>query len=139
MKNFLRENWIVMIILVSGVLIIGVIGTNLVKTQIDANFTLKNMERISGNDYVMSIGEETLLDWQVEPEIEGVRLQLPKGLQHLGGELTYKKDNEGVRVRAVKVGKWKLEVGHESAEYSPDRDYFVCIGVTEEDAREFCD
>jgi len=139
MKDFLRENWIVIIILASGVILVGILGTNLVKTQIDATFTLKNMEKISPDNYVMSIGEETLLEWQIEPEMEDVKLSLPKGLQHLGGELTYKKGNEGVRVRAVKVGKWKLGVEHGSADYSPSQDYFVCIGVTEEDAREFCD
>ena len=58
---------------------------------------------------------------------------LPKGLENLVS------NENGIRVRAVKVGKWKLAVKNENAEYVPEKEYFVCIGVTEEQAKENCE
>lgn len=106
--------------------------------EIDASFNIKNMEK-SGNGFIMSIGEESSLEWEIEPETKGVMLDLPEGLEYLGGDLEYKNGNEGVVVRAVRVGKWHLGVHYEKRDYAPEEEYFVCIGVSHDDARKYCE
>lgn len=139
MKEFFKKNWISMAIVAAGILVIVLIVTGLIKPEIDASFNLRNIGKNSENLFMMSVGEETVLEWEIKPEISGVKLELPDGLEYLDGDLVYRKGNEGIGVRAVRVGKWQLKVAAEIAEYSPTREYFVCIGVTDEDARKYCD
>ncbi len=138
MKKFLKKNWMVITLMTAGIIIVLMTGLGYVKPEIDAIFSIRHSEKI-GNNFIMSIGEESILEWKVEPEIEDVKLEIPKGLEYLGGDLEYKKENEGVRVRAVKVGKWPIIVKTEKADYSPAQNCFVCIGVTDEGARKYCE
>ena len=133
MRKSLRKNRLPIALFVVGVLVVSAVlfffGS---PGQIDATFNVRNMEK-QGNSFLMSIGEETLLEWETTPDIDGTKIVMPDGLEKLG------EIEEGIRVRAVKVGKWQLKVEHEKSEYSPSKEYFVCIGVTKEDARKNCD
>ncbi|UCG95906.1 MAG: hypothetical protein JSV92_02595 [archaeon] len=127
-----------MIIIIAVGIMGAALGIILMEPEVDAVFDIRHVEK-TGNGFIMSIGEESVIEWKINPEIEGVRLELPKGLEHLEGELEYKNGNDGVSVRAVKVGKWQLAVSTQRGEYSPSLEYFVCIGTTDEDARKYCD
>ncbi len=135
----LKKNLPSVALLAAGVMVVAAVaGFGVLRPSVEAEFSLRNLET-SGDGFIMSIGEETLLEWNVSPPVEGVKLELPKGLEHLGGELEYKRGNTGVRIRAVKVGKWPLVISSERADYEPNREYFVCIGIMDEDARKYCE
>lgn len=125
-------------VLVAAVMLVTVLGFLLYSPEVNASFNLRNMEK-TGNNFLMSIGEESILDWEIEPEIEGVKIVLPEGLENLNGDEEYKIGNEGISVRAVKVGKWRLGIETERGVYSPSQEYFVCIGTTKEDVNKYCE
>ncbi len=138
MKKSIKKNWLGITIILAGIILvflISIMGNK--ETKIDASFDFKNMEKENGN-FVMSIGEETQIEWSVEPVVKGTKIKIPRGLEHLGGELEYSGGMQKINVRAVRVGKWEIVVENNEADFVGEKT-FVCIGITKEDAIKKCE
>jgi|GEM_PF-6273387 len=156
---------LVLIILISGVIYLAILinpkpqeteqtNASLNETMkdfriIEASFSIKPSKRINRYRYAMAIGEESTLLSQIDflKNISAnISLNLPRGVKHIGGELSWHGAGNKTplvmenQIMAVKVGRWALNVKVNGVDYPKEDDepYYLCVGVTKEDAVEKC-
>ncbi len=157
-KNAIKVAIIVLVVLIAGLALFLYIEngnglkisfeTKAKAIKINSTMEIIPKREILPNKYVMTIGEESTIRFSFESSGDGEIISfiaLPEGLEYIGGVM---QRNESIikgeikklsaYVRAVKVGKWKVEGVVIAGNATHKKSFELCIDVLEEGARRRC-